>query len=110
MKVITDFHRSWLTNNYGKVTSKECAARLGVSERTICRWAKEFGLTNDRVSKITSKPSKKVVKVVEVTPDIEAEKGYCVDCKHYVLGGECEKTGKLTGALNEKPCFKRNTL
>lgn len=27
---------------------------------------------------------------------------YCMDCEHYVLGGICGKTGKITGALKEK--------
>lgn len=45
---------------------------------------------------------------VEVNPSVEV--GYCIDCKHYILGGQCGRTGKITGALNEKPCFKTNTL
>lgn len=62
------------------------------------------------INKVNSKPSKNVVKAIVVTPAVEVEKGYCVDCKHYILGGQCGKTGRRTGALNEKPCFKRNTL
>lgn len=26
---------------------------------------------------------------------------YCMDCEHYVPGGVCGKTGKITGALRE---------
>lgn len=108
MKKLTEHYKTWLQENYGKVSRENCALRLKCSCRTIDRWASELGLTNKR--KDPSKPSKKPSKVVEVELLVEAKKGYCVDCKHYVMGGQCGEKGRYTGALNEKPCFERNTL
>lgn len=109
MKKLTEYHKTWLKENYGKVSRENCALRLKCSNRTIDRWVSELGL-QVRAPKDPSKPSKKPSKVVEVKPAVEALKGYCMDCEHYIFGGQCGKNGKPTGALNEKPCFKQNTL
>mgnify|MGYP007130619817 FL=1 len=109
MKKLTEYHKTWLKENYGKVSRENCALRLKCSNRTIDRWVNELGL-QVRAPKDPSKPSKKPSKVVEVKPAVEALKGYCMDCEHYIFGGHCGKNGKPTGALNEKPCFKQNTL
>ena len=106
---LTEYHIKWMQTNYGNVSRKDCAKHFNVSVTTIDRWVKELGL-QARAPKDHSKPSKKPSKVVEVKPAVEAQKGYCMDCEHYIFGGHCGKTGRLTGALNEKPCFKQNTL
>lgn len=99
----TEYHQAFLRDNFERLGRKKCAERLNVSESTIYRWVGLLGIAK-------AKPRKEV-KAVEVTkPAVTAEIGYCVDCQHYILGGQCGKTGRLTGALNEKPCFKRNTL
>jgi len=115
MKKLTEYHKTWLQENYGRVSREECAWRLKCSSRTVDRWVSELGLqTQTRKPKDPSKPSKpskiKPSKDVEVKPSVEALKGYCMDCEHYIFGGHCGKNGKPTGALNEKPCFKQNTL
>jgi hypothetical protein len=109
MKKLTEYHKTWLQENYGKVSREDCALRLKCSNRTIDRWVSELGLQT-RKPKDPSKPSKKLNKVVEVKSAVEAQKGYCMDCEHYIVGGQCGKNGKPTGALNEKLCFKQNTL
>lgn len=103
---LTDYHKAWMTENYGKVSRKDCAKHFHVSPTTIDRWVKELGLR----ARTPKDPSKKTSKDVEAKPAVEALKGYCVDCLHYVVGGHCGKTGRLTGALNKKHCFKQNTL
>ena len=103
---LTDYHKAWLADNYGKVSRKDCAKHFHVSPTTIDRWVKELGLR----ARASKDPSKDPSKDVEVKPAVEALKGYCVDCLHYVVGGHCGKTGRLTGALNKKHCFKQNTL
>ena len=106
---LTEYHIKWMQTNYGNVSRKDCAKHFQVSVTTIDRWVKELGL-QVRAPKDPSKPSKKPSKVVEVKSAVEAQKGYCMDCEHYIFGGHCGKNGKPTGALNEKPCFKQNTL
>ena len=106
---LTEYHIKWMQTNYGNVSRKDCAKHFQVSVTTIDRWVKELNL-RVRAPKDPSKPSKKPSKVVEVKPAVEALKGYCMDCEHYIFGGHCGKNGKPTGALNEKPCFKQNTL
>lgn len=106
---LTEYHIKWMQTNYGNVSRKDCAKHFQVSVTTIDRWVKELNL-RVRAPKDPSKPSKKPSKDVEIKSAVEALKGYCVDCLHYVVGGHCGKTGRLTGALNEKPCFKQNTL
>lgn len=96
----TDSHKSWMIDNYGIVSRKDCAQHFHVSLTTIDRWAKMLGLS-------IRKSIKKSISVInDAGNDVEVEKGYCVDCEHYVLGGQCGINGKPTGALNEKPCFK----
>ena len=106
---LTEYHIKWMQTNYGNIKRKDCAKHFNVSVTTIDRWVKELGL-QARAPKDHSKPSKKPSKVVEAKPAVEAQKGYCMDCEHYIFGGHCGKNGKFTGALNEKPCFKQNTL
>lgn len=108
MKRLTEYQTTWLQENYGKMSREECALRLHCSTRTIDRWINKLGLQINKPSK-PSKPSK-VIEVVEEKPAVDFQKGYCMDCKHYIVGGQCGKNGKPTGALNEKPCFKQNTL
>ena len=102
MKKLTEYHKTWLKENYGKVSRENCALRLKCSNRTIDRWVSELGLQ----VRAPKDPSK----IVEVKPAVEALKGYCMDCEHYIFGGHCGKNRKPTGALNEKPCFKQNSL
>ena len=103
---LTEYHIKWMQTNYGNVSRKDCAKHFQVSVTTIDRWVKELGLQVRARARASKKPSK----VVEITPAVEAQKGYCMDCEHYIFGGHCGKNGKPTGALNEKPCFKQNTL
>lgn len=109
---LTEYHIKWMQDNYGKLSRKECADHFHVSTRTIDRWADRLELTYQIRSKPkpNKEPSKKPSKVVEETPAVDAPKGYCMDCEHYIVGGQCGKNGKPTGALNEKLCFKQNTL
>ena len=103
---LTEYHIKWMQTNYGNVSRKDCAKHFLVSVTTIDRWVKELGLQ----VRAPKDPSKNPSKDAEVKPAVEALKGYCVDCLHYVVGGHCGKTGRLTGALNKKHCFKQNTL
>mgnify|MGYP003456075547 CR=1 FL=1 len=65
MKKLTEYHKTWLKENYGKVSRENCALRLKCSNRTIDRWVSELGL-QVRAPKDPSKPSKKPSKVVKV--------------------------------------------
>ena len=100
---LTDEMASWLKENYGKMTQRECAKYFKISIATISRWIKILGLS-------PRKP-KEIKKILEVDQSLNkpiGERGYCIDCKHYVVGGNRARTARYTGALNEKPCFKRN--
>lgn len=100
---LTDEMASWLKENYGKMTQRECAKYFKISIATISRWIKILGLS-------PRKP-KEIKKILETDNSMDkpiSERGYCIDCKHYVVGGNCARTARYTGALNEKPCFKRN--
>ena len=98
---LTDYHIKWMQENYCNVSRKDCAQHFQVSTTTIDRWAKQLGLRKKQGSKVIREKRK---------VPVEALKGYCMDCEHYIFGGHCGKNGKPTGALNEKPCFKQNTL
>lgn len=91
MAKMTNEHIAWLKENYGNKSRSECAKFLMVHISTVTKYVKMLNLEENTQKKATSKM------------DI----GYCLDCKHYILGGNCAKTGRYTGALNEKICFKR---
>lgn len=93
----------WLRENYPLLTAKECAKELMVSPSKIKVWARELGLRKNKAAMGKDRKEPIVIARPKFTGDI----GYCRECKHYVLGGHCGKTGKETGALNEKQCFKR---
>lgn len=100
---LTDDIISWMNENFGKASRKECALHCNVSVCTIDRWARQLGLF--------ARKSKDIKQILETNPAPEKpikDRGYCIDCEHYVVGGTCARTARYTGALNEKPCFKRN--
>lgn len=104
---LTDTIVEWMKENYGVLERRECAKHIGVSTTTIDRWAQQLALRKTRCHVQPVKYKKKKRPGVEVEAKGE-DKGYCVDCEHYILGGHCGMTNRHTGALNEKKCFKRN--
>lgn len=96
MKKLTEYHKTWLKENYGKVSRENCALRLKCSNRTIDRWVSELGL-QVRAPKGPSKPSKKPSKVVEVKPAVEALKGIAWIVSITFLAVIAERTESLPG-------------
>lgn len=95
---------NWLKENYHQLSLKECAKELMVSVSTIKNWSHQLGLRKYKPS--LGKDRKLPLKVEK--PKMSEDIDYCRHCKHYCAGGLCGKTGRYTGSLNEKQCFKRN--
>lgn len=104
MSTMTEYQKEWLLKNYGRIGRKESANYLRVCPSTLDGWIKELGIARQKREK---RKTPKVSAPDTVQSDIE--KGYCRECMSYIAGGWCDKTGKITGALNEKKCFKRNS-
>lgn len=89
---MTDESIEWLKANYSKLGRVECAKQLMVHKTTISKYAKLCNLTENNAPVIS---------------DSSLRKGYCMDCEHYMPIGQCARTKRYTGALNEKQCFKQ---
>ena len=100
---LTEYHIKWMHENYGKVSRKKCAQYFHVSTTTIDRWAKLLDLRKRHNQNIG-------IDEQDTTEHEDIPIGYCMDCEHYIAGGHCENTGRSTGALNEKRCFKSKEL
>lgn len=103
-KEFTEQEKQWLIDNYPTTKQSECAKHLMVSDTVIIRLVKELGLKKIRKPGIIGKKSEKK-KLLGI---FDGQKGYCIDCIYYEVGGKCLRTGKDTGALNRKVCFKDN--
>lgn len=96
---LSEEEKDWLRENYYTKTSRECAKYLLASKSLLAKWVKELGLRKRfNAPEVKDKIYCKAV--------VEYGKGYCIDCKHYVVGGTCGDTGRITGALHKKSCFK----
>jgi hypothetical protein len=91
MGKITEEGVRWLRANYPKKSKKECAQVLMVHISTVSKFIRLLNLDSNQA--------------VDVKQP-KLSKGYCLDCEHYISGGDCSKTHRATGALNEKLCFK----
>lgn len=98
--VLTEEEQSWLVNNYESMLQPDIARCLGVSTETVRKYVQKLGVRKAR--------KKKAKPVVEVNPIPALLEGYCIDCAYYMVGGICRNTGRSTGALNKKHCFKNN--
>ena len=95
---LTESEVQWLIDNRS-MSQEKCAAALGVTRHTISAYLTELGLNKPRAKPgLTKKQKKRLI--------VDSGNGYCIDCKHYKVGGICGKNGKDTGALRKKECFK----
>lgn len=99
---LTEKEKQWLIDNYPTMRQCECAKHLMVSVNIIRSHVNELGLHKVRKPSGKKKSDKKKPSVSD------GDKGYCIDCMSYVVGGICGRTGRYTGALNRKVCFKDN--
>ena len=105
MRAFTEKEKQWLIEHYHTMKQCECASHLCCSDDTVRRLAKQLGIY---VKRTTHEAGKKKVEVVNVTMCDEGD-GYCIYCCHYRSNGHCAKTGKDTGALHKKVCFKEKS-
>lgn len=105
MREFTETEKQWLRDNYHSMKQCDCAKHLHCSGGVIRRLAKQLGIYEYRKSydQLELNKAKKVEAVKAINQD---DKGYCLDCCYYLAGGHCSKTGRDTGALNKKICFK----
>lgn len=108
MREFTEEEKQWLRDNYAQMKQRECARHLHCSDNVIRRAVKELGIFEARKT-YDQKPkqSKKEKKAAVIKSMNDSGEGYCLDCFYYLAGGHCTKTGRDTGALNKKQCFKR---
>lgn len=108
MREFTEAEKQWLRDNYHSMKQCDCARHLHCSDGIIRRLVKELGIFEARKHyDQNSKLSKKEKKAAAVKSINDSGEGYCLDCFYYLVGGHCTKTGRDTGALNKKQCFKR---
>ena len=107
MRVFTEEEKQWVRENYNRMKQCECCKYLHCTDGVLRRVAKEVGVyvarkTYDQKPKLNKKAKKEAaIKTIN-----ESGEGYCIDCLYYMAGGHCSKTGKDTGALHKKICFK----
>ena len=59
VRKIREEDKQWLFDNYESKTISECALELGISERTLHRWANDLGLPKKRDCAIENKEFEK---------------------------------------------------
>ena len=103
---LTAKEEKWLRENYPIKTLKDCGKKLGMSAYAVRCWAQRLKIADGTKHPIrTYTPVQAKPKVKKPVEPISYE--YCIDCEHYGLGGWCVKFAKITGALNNKPCFTK---
>ena len=112
MKELTEEDKEWLCENYGYIKRSEIAKRLNLNSSSLSRLAISLGLRNRYRAKPKKERDPEIVKVkpkkVQKMPAYEEGYEYCLYCSLYRIGGICERDGKFTGALHQKPCFTKN--
>lgn len=96
--------RKWLMENYSHLSNTACIKALKCGYKSLRKLVAECGLeyhnqTNPNTKFIAQKEKKFVWQDRDAT-------GRCMDCKRYVPGGICSKTGRDVGALWQKTCFE----
>ena len=99
----------WLKANYGTLSDCKCRLKLRISYKRLWEKAEELGLEKKKKRK-TEMSTTDLAKLPHrgkkrIHIDEGAEK-YCQDCKFYISGGTCKKTGKDVGGLWQKKCFR----
>lgn len=103
-RVFTDEDREWLIENYPHLSNTACIKALKCGKQSLQKLVAECGLEYHN----QTKPNTKFIAQKEkkfVWKDKDATER-CMDCKRYVQGGTCSKTGRDVGALWQKTCFK----
>lgn len=103
-RVFTDEDRDWLKDNYPHLSNTSCLKKLKCGFESLKKLIAECGLeyhnqTNPNTKFIAKKENKFVWSDKDATER-------CMDCKRYMQGGICSKTGKDVGALWQKRCFE----
>lgn len=89
MGKMTEEAIEWLKANYRSKTPIECAEFLNVHISSVYKYRKMLRLEENAASQAE-----------------KGQRGYCLDCQDYIIGGFCSRNGKPIGALNQKLCFK----
>lgn len=99
MREFSAEEKQWVIDHYLKVKLKDIAKYIGCSPILIRRLVKELGIWRE--------PHHCGNKLMERIPDSMHSEGdrYCIECAHYLKGGNCGKSGKTIGALHQKKCF-----
>ena len=105
-RIFTDEDRDWLKENYPHLSNNTCIKHLKCGYESLKRLLAECGLKHRNQTHINTRfKAKKEKKFLWL--DVGAEGERCMDCKSYVKGGTCFKTGKDIGALWQKKCFNK---
>lgn len=96
--------REWLKENYPHLTNTACMKYLKCGRQPLKNLVAECGLEYHKSNPNTKFIAKKEMRFPWM--DAGAEGKRCMDCKWYVAGGTCSKTGKDVGALWQKKCFE----
>lgn len=104
LREFTEAEKEWLKENYSKMSQKDCATYLHCTNNTVRTLAKKLGIyVNKHPLRVEDKKE-----VVVIPAYLNSGENFCLDCAYYLVGGNCGKTGRITGALHKKSCFKRN--
>lgn len=103
---ITAEQIEWLKVNYPVRSDHFCRRELHISFKRLWELVESLGLEKE---KPTDFEINKKVQVKTKHKRVHVDEGcskYCMDCIHYVPGGNCERKGKI-GALWQKKCFNK---
>jgi hypothetical protein len=104
-RVFTGEDREWIKENYPHLTNTACVKALKCSYNSLKRLVKDCGLDYKCQSNTNTKfIAKKAMRFVWLDAGAKGER--CMDCKRYVRGGICSRTGRDVGALWQKNCFE----
>lgn len=96
---------AWLSENYPIKSDHDCRIHLHISYEKLYQKVDELGLVKikkRRVEEVNKTPNKKKVLWI----DDGHKNRFCMECKTYLNGGICTRTGKPVGALWQKKCFR----
>lgn len=107
-RVLTPKEEKWLRENYATTSLHDCGLKLKMSDYAVRCWAQRLGIAVGYKVRIAHQHNQvKVQKPKEEQKPKAVTHDYCLDCRHYQMGGFCAKSQRTTGALHNKPCFEK---
>lgn len=105
-RIFTDEDREWLKENYPHLSNNACVKHLKCGYESFKMLLAECGLKHRNQTNANTKfQAKKEQRFAWLDAGATGER--CMDCRDYVYGGICSKTGKWVGALWQKKCFNK---